>query len=83
MNITVSRQLEGGAECYCCHTNGTLDTTNADKFRPAYHHTPLYGRMSDVNGLAYKDGEYHIYFQYHPYDSKDKKDWKYMSKVYG
>lgn len=56
----------------CCHTNGTLDTTNADKFRPVYHHTPLYGRMNDVNGLSYEDGEYHIYFQYHPYGSKQE-----------
>jgi fructan beta-fructosidase len=54
----------------CCHTNGTLDTANADKFRPVYHHAPLYGWMNDVNGLSYKDGEYHIYFQYNLSDSK-------------
>lgn len=37
----------------------TFDTANTDKFRPVYHHTPLYGWMNDANGLVYKDGEYH------------------------
>ncbi len=53
----------------CCHTSSTLDTV-AEKFRPVYHHTPLYGWMNDINGLSYQDGEYHIYFQYTPYDSR-------------
>ena len=48
----------------------TFDTTNTEKFRPVYHHTPLYGWMNDANGLVYKDGEYHLYFQYNPYGSK-------------
>lgn len=26
--------------------------------------------MNDANGLTYKDGEYHLYFQYNPYGSK-------------
>lgn len=47
----------------------TFDTTNRDKFRPVYHHTPLYGWMNDANGLVYKDGEYHLFFQYNPYGS--------------
>ena len=46
-----------------------FDTTNIEKFRPTYHHTPLYGWMNDANGLVYKDGEYHLYFQYNPYGS--------------
>ena len=48
----------------------TFDTANTEKFRPVYHHTPLYGWMNDANGLVYKDGEYNLYFQYNPYGSK-------------
>lgn len=48
----------------------TWNVTNTDYYRPVYHHTPLYGWMNDANGLTYKDGEYHLYFQYNPYGSK-------------
>lgn len=47
----------------------TFDATNREKYRPLYHHTPAYGWMNDANGLVYKDGEYHLYFQYNPYGS--------------
>ena len=39
----------------------------AEKFRPAYHHTPPYGWMNDANGLFYKDGVFHLYYQYNPF----------------
>ena len=48
----------------------TFDTTNREKFRPLYHHTPLYGWMNDPNGMFYKDGEWHLYYQANPYGSK-------------
>ncbi len=47
----------------------TFDVSNREKFRPVYHHTPLYGWMNDANGLFYKDGVYHLYYQYNPYGS--------------
>ncbi|MDO5570874.1 MAG: GH32 C-terminal domain-containing protein [Bacteroidales bacterium] len=47
----------------------SFDAQNRERFRPLYHHTPLYGWMNDANGLVYKDGEYHLYFQYNPYGS--------------
>lgn len=47
-----------------------VDSTNIEKYRPAYHHTPLYGWMNDPNGMFYKDGEWHLYYQWNPYGSK-------------
>ena len=43
---------------------------NVEYYRPLYHHTPSYGWMNDPNGMVYKDGEYHLYFQFNPYGSK-------------
>lgn len=57
----------------CWHNirlSDTFDTTNTEKYRPAYHHTPLYGWMNDPNGMFYKDGVWHLYYQYNPYGSK-------------
>lgn len=51
-------------------TSDTFDTTNREKYRPAYHHTPLYGWMNDPNGMVYKDGVWHLNYQYNPYGSK-------------
>ena len=48
----------------------TFDTTNRERFRPSYHHTPLYGWMNDPNGMFYKDGVWHLYYQYNPYGSQ-------------
>ena len=33
-----------------------FDSTNVEKYRPAFHHTPVYGWMNDPNGMFYKDG---------------------------
>ena len=62
----------------------TFDTTNRERFRPLYHHTPLYGWMNDPNGMFYMpsspsgndgqagsaDGTWHLYYQYNPYGSQ-------------
>ena len=48
----------------------TFDTANREKYRPVYHHTPAWGWMNDPNGLFYKDGVWHLYFQYNPYGSQ-------------
>ncbi|NLZ20186.1 MAG: DUF4980 domain-containing protein [Bacteroidales bacterium] len=45
----------------------TAPEVPADKYRPKYHQTPEYGWMNDANGLFYKDGVYHLYYQYNPY----------------
>ena len=47
----------------------TFDMGNKEAHRPLYHHTPAYGWMNDPNGMFYKDGVYHLYFQHNPYGS--------------
>ena len=42
---------------------------NVEKYRPVFHHTPQYGWMNDPNGMFYKDGVWHLYYQFNPYGS--------------
>ncbi|WP_379962992.1 glycoside hydrolase family 32 protein [Epilithonimonas sp. UC225_85] len=39
-------------------------------YRPDFHFTPKKGWMNDPNGLYYKDGVYHLFFQYYPDGNK-------------
>ena len=47
----------------------SFDTKNVEKHRPVYHHTPQYGWMNDPNGMFYKDGVWHLCYQFNPYGS--------------
>ena len=76
LNITseVDRTHSRNASDFICWdnltTSDTFDTGNREKYRPVYHHTPLYGWMNDPNGMFYKDGVWHLYYQHNPYGSK-------------
>ena len=60
----------------------TFDTKNVEKYRPAYHHTPVYGWMNDPNGMFYKDGVWHLCFQYNPYGSQwENMTWGYSTST--
>ncbi|MDY3917785.1 MAG: glycoside hydrolase family 32 protein [Candidatus Limivivens sp.] len=37
--------------------------------RPAFHLSARTGWMNDPNGFSFYDGKYHMFYQYHPYDS--------------
>lgn len=69
----ISIEIQGVPETALCwkelKLSGSFDMVNKESFRPVYHHTPAYGWMNDPNGMFYKDGVYHLYFQYNPYGS--------------
>lgn len=72
-HINIDRRNRGGVGSEIClhdiRLADTFDTTNCEKYRPEYHHTPIYGWMNDPNGMFYKDGLWHLYYQYNPYGS--------------
>lgn len=73
VNQKVSIDIAGMPSSSLCwkelKMSDSFDMTNKEMFRPVYHHTPVYGWMNDPNGMFYKDGVYHLYFQYNPYGS--------------
>ena len=68
------RRLKGAVGEFACWKeikySDTFDTTNRERFRPVYHHTPVYGWMNDPNGMFYKDGVWHLYYQWNPYGAQ-------------
>ena len=68
------RRFTGAMKDFACwkemKQSDEFDTTNREKYRPLFHHTPVYGWMNDPNGMFYKDGVYHLYYQWNPYGSQ-------------
>ena len=74
IQFTGEKKNTGSIQYFTCwkelkETN-SFDSSNREKYRPLYHHTPPYGWMNDPNGIFYKDGVWHLYFQYNPFGSQ-------------
>lgn len=74
IHVNGTYRNDGELSGFTCWKNmqlsDTFDTANREKYRPVYHHTPAWGWMNDPNGMFYKDGVWHLYFQYNPYGSQ-------------
>lgn len=46
------------------------DISTQDVFKPVYHFTAPSGWISNPNGLFYKKGNYHLYYQHNAYGNK-------------
>lgn len=47
----------------------TIQTTKPD-YRGTYHFSPAEHWMNDPNGMVFFEGEYHLFFQHHPFGDK-------------
>ena len=74
IHVNGNYRNDGGISTFSCWKNiknaESFDTTNREQYRPLYHHTPAYGWMNDPNGMFFKDGVWHLYFQHNPYGSQ-------------
>ncbi len=48
---------------------------NTETHRPHFHFTPTHGWMNDPNGMVYRDGVYHLYYQWDPLGSAPSIKW--------
>ena len=63
------------ASCQSKKTTENKINYYQEKYRPAFHFTPEKNWINDPNGLAYYEGEYHLFYQYNPYGNT----WGHMS----
>ena len=69
-NMRATGAIDGFACWKRMSYSNSFDTKNVEKHRPVYHHTPQYGWMNDPNGMFYKDGVWHLCYQFNPYGSQ-------------
>lgn len=46
-----------------------LKNVYSELYRPQFHFSPKENWMNDPNGMVYFQGEYHLFYQHHPFDS--------------
>ena len=57
---------------YCANAQ---TPTYKEQYRPQFHFSPAVNWTNDPNGLAYYQGQYHLFYQHNPFENK----WGHMS----
>lgn len=86
IHVNGNYRNDGGISTFTCWKNiknaESFDTKNREQYRPLYHHTPAYGWMNDPNGMFFKDGVWHLYFQHNPYGSQwENMTWGHSTSI--
>lgn len=53
-----------------CYEQERMEEPVIKNSKPIIHAAPPVGWVNDPNGLSYYKGEYHLFYQYYPYDTK-------------
>ncbi|MBN2295595.1 MAG: GH32 C-terminal domain-containing protein [Pirellulales bacterium] len=57
-SVMQSDDLPGAKHMYC------------ERYRPQFHFSSRRGWLNDPNGLVYYEGEYHLFYQHNPYETR-------------
>jgi fructan beta-fructosidase len=49
--------------------SGSIQSQYTEQYRPQFHFSPDSMWMNDPNGMVYYEGEYHLFYQFHPYSN--------------
>ena len=86
IHVNGTYRTDGGIASFGCwkkmQFSDIYDISNREQYRPIYHHTPAYGWMNDPNGMFYKDGVWHLCYQFNPYGSQwENLSWGHSSST--
>ncbi|HWK58874.1 MAG TPA: glycoside hydrolase family 32 protein [Parapedobacter sp.] len=74
ITISYDGNVKALSKIYQADAIAGQDSLYREKNRPQFHFSTRRGWINDPNGLIYHDGEYHLFYQYNPYE----REWENM-----